>query len=173
MQDVTNPVSLLIIICRMFLVSLTVCNISSFLTWSVHLILHPSPAPHFESLEVFLIYFLKCRSFSTVQTYVPNVAMCLAVLIFCAISTQLIMLYVNLRAYVRCDFIPWCPLRQHVSTLWGHTQSMNTHTRYMNCLLKCSLCICCIVSETYNKIELKLWELTCCVSITDVYVGDS
>jgi hypothetical protein len=157
----------LFIVCRIFLFSLSLRNTSSFLTQSVRLIIHPSPAPLFKSLQVFLIYFLKCPSFSPVQTYVPKVALCLAVLLFCAISTQLTMLYPNLRAYVQCDFIPWCLLRQHVSALWGHQQRMNTHTRYVNYLLQCSLRIRCYINETYNEIELKF-----CVSFTDLYISD-
>ena len=30
---------------------------------------HPSPAPHFKTSQVFLIYFPKCPSFSTPQSY--------------------------------------------------------------------------------------------------------
>jgi len=38
-------------------------------------ILHPFPAPHFKNLQVFLIYFPKCPSCSTIQSYAPNVAL--------------------------------------------------------------------------------------------------
>lgn len=34
---------------------------------------HPSPAPHFRTFMVLLIYFPKCPSFSTLQSYVRNV----------------------------------------------------------------------------------------------------
>jgi len=30
-------------------------------------LLHPSPAPHFKTFQVLLIYFPKCPSFSTIQ----------------------------------------------------------------------------------------------------------
>jgi hypothetical protein len=40
-------------VCMIFLSSSTLCNTSSFLTWSVH----PFPAPHFRIFQVFLIYF--------------------------------------------------------------------------------------------------------------------
>ena len=36
-------------------------------------LLHPSPAPHFKMLQVFLIYVLKCPGFSTIQNYAANV----------------------------------------------------------------------------------------------------
>ena len=49
-----------LISCRIFLCSLTLSSTSSFLTWSVQLIfsilLHPSPAPHFKTFQVFLIW---------------------------------------------------------------------------------------------------------------------
>jgi hypothetical protein len=38
-------------------------------------LLHPSPAPHFKTFKVFVIYVSKCPSFSTVQSYTPNVAL--------------------------------------------------------------------------------------------------
>jgi len=50
---------------------------------------------------------------------------------------------------------------------------MNTHTRYMNYLLKWSVHICCYINETYNEIELKLPELTFRVNITDIYISNS
>ena len=37
-------------------------------------LLHTSPVPHFKTSKLFLIYFLKCPSFSTIQSYAPNVA---------------------------------------------------------------------------------------------------
>jgi hypothetical protein len=37
-------------------------------------LLQPSPAPHFITSQVFLIYFPNCPSFSTIQNYAPNVA---------------------------------------------------------------------------------------------------
>jgi len=37
-------------------------------------LLHPSPALHFKTFQVFLIYFSKCPSFSTTQSYAPNLA---------------------------------------------------------------------------------------------------
>ena len=37
--------------------------------------LHDSRAPHFKTFMVFLIYFLKCSSFSTIQSYVHYVAL--------------------------------------------------------------------------------------------------
>jgi hypothetical protein len=53
--------------CNIFLCSLTLSNTSSFLTWSVLLILfHPSPAPHFKTFQVFLIYCTKRSIFSTI-----------------------------------------------------------------------------------------------------------
>ena len=36
-------------------------------------LLHPSPTSHFKTLQVFLIYPLKCPSFSTIQIYAPNI----------------------------------------------------------------------------------------------------
>ena len=37
-------------------------------------LLHPSPAPHFKTFQVFLICCPKRPSFSTLQSHVPNVA---------------------------------------------------------------------------------------------------
>ena len=61
-------------VCVIFLSSLSLCNISSFLTRSLQLICillqhHISKLP-----GLFLIYFPKCPSFSTIQSYDPNVA---------------------------------------------------------------------------------------------------
>jgi hypothetical protein len=36
-------------------------------------LLHPTPAPDFKTFQVFMIYFSKCPSFSTSQSYDPNV----------------------------------------------------------------------------------------------------
>ena len=38
-----------------------------------HQILHPSPAPQLQYFGVFLMYSPKCPSFSTIQSYTPNV----------------------------------------------------------------------------------------------------
>jgi hypothetical protein len=35
--------------------------------------LHPSLASHFKTFQVLLIYFPKCPSFSTIQSYAPNI----------------------------------------------------------------------------------------------------
>jgi len=39
----------------------------------IHLLL-PSPAPHFKTFQVLLIYFPKCASFSTIKGCAPNAA---------------------------------------------------------------------------------------------------
>jgi hypothetical protein len=39
-------------------------------------LLHPSPAPHFKTFQVFLICCSKRPSFSTIQSRAPNVAVC-------------------------------------------------------------------------------------------------
>ena len=74
--DVTNCASLLrFIICRKHLSPLTLYNTSLFLIQSVQLIFsYPSPAPHYKTSQVFLIYFPKCPSFSTIPSYAPIVA---------------------------------------------------------------------------------------------------
>ena len=64
---------ILSILCRVFLTSLTLYS-TSFLTRSVHYLFYPSPATHVRTFHVFLIYFLKCPSFSPTESYVPNVA---------------------------------------------------------------------------------------------------
>jgi len=65
---------LLFIFCRVFLSSLTIVTL--FIS---HMIgstdLHPSPVPLFKTLQLSLIYFAKCLSFSTIQSYIPNVAL--------------------------------------------------------------------------------------------------
>jgi hypothetical protein len=37
--------------------------------------LYPSPAPHFKTFQVFLIYFPKCPHFSTIKICAPNVVL--------------------------------------------------------------------------------------------------
>ena len=65
------------IVCRMFLSYLTLCNISSFLTWSVQLILSIPLHCHIsKTFQVFLIHFLRHPNFRTTQCYAPNVAVC-------------------------------------------------------------------------------------------------
>ena len=51
-----------------FFFSLALYNISSFYSD----ILHPSPAPHFITFMVLLIYFPNCPSFGTAQSYAPK-----------------------------------------------------------------------------------------------------
>ena len=63
-----------LISCRIFLCSLTLSN-----TFISHMIgsndlLHPSPASHFKTFQVFLICCPKRPSFSTIQSHAPNVA---------------------------------------------------------------------------------------------------
>jgi hypothetical protein len=66
-QDVTNPVSFSSFnVCMMFLYSLTLYNTSSFVSPTDFL--HPAPAPHFTTLQVFLIYRLKRPISSTTQS---------------------------------------------------------------------------------------------------------
>jgi len=62
--------------CRTFLFSLTLCSTSPFFTRSVRLIFfHYSPAPHFKTFQMFLIYFPKGPSFSTTQSCPPSAAL--------------------------------------------------------------------------------------------------
>jgi hypothetical protein len=61
---------LLSILCRAFLTSLTP-YIISFLTQSVHNFFQSSPGPQVKPFQVFLIYFLKCPSFSPTQSFIP------------------------------------------------------------------------------------------------------
>jgi len=35
-------------------------------------VLHPSPAPDFRTLQVFMIYFQRCSRFCTTQSCTPN-----------------------------------------------------------------------------------------------------
>jgi hypothetical protein len=56
---------LLSVVYRKFIASSTVCNSSSFLTWSVQMIFSTLAQHHFSKLSrYFLIYFPKCPSFS-------------------------------------------------------------------------------------------------------------
>ena len=41
---------------------------------SPHHLLHPSPAPHFETFQVYVVYFSKCPVFSIIQNNAPKVA---------------------------------------------------------------------------------------------------
>ena len=67
-QYVTNPVSLPCFHC--------LCNIPFLLDYTLYFVSHttgpldllnPSPTPHFKTFKAFLIYFLKCPSFSTTK----------------------------------------------------------------------------------------------------------
>jgi hypothetical protein len=58
----------LFIVCSLFLSLLTLCNLISHSVGPTDL-LHSSPAPHFITFVVFLIYCLKCPSFSTIQSF--------------------------------------------------------------------------------------------------------
>jgi hypothetical protein len=60
--------------CSTFLSSFTQWNTCSYLTRSDHLI-HPYPAQHFKPSQVFLIYFPKCPSFSSIQSCATSVAL--------------------------------------------------------------------------------------------------
>jgi len=65
---------LLFTVCRIFFSTLTLCNV--FISHKISSTdLHPSPAEHFKIFQAFLIYFLKCPSFSTIQSYTPNAAL--------------------------------------------------------------------------------------------------
>jgi hypothetical protein len=55
---------------------MTHCNSSFFLTCLVYLsFLHPSPALHLKTSQVFLMYCLKCQRLSTIQSCAHNVAL--------------------------------------------------------------------------------------------------
>ena len=64
------------IVCRIFLFFLTLRNTFSFLTRSVKLIFTILLQHHIlKTFQVFLIYFLKCTSFSTIQSCALHVAL--------------------------------------------------------------------------------------------------
>jgi hypothetical protein len=66
---------LLFILCRITHSSYILSNTSSFLIWSIQLIFSILlQHTNFKTLQVFLIYFLNCPSFSAMQSYTPNVA---------------------------------------------------------------------------------------------------
>ena len=76
MQDVINPVNLPVF-CRIHNASFPLDCMQYF--YISHTIgptdlLHPSPAPRYETLKVFLIYFPDHQNSSTMQSYVPRVA---------------------------------------------------------------------------------------------------
>ena len=54
-------------LCIMFLSSLALCNTYLIFSCIRRSDLHPSPAPHFETFKVFLIYFAKCPCFTIIQ----------------------------------------------------------------------------------------------------------
>ena len=60
-----------LISCRIFL-----CSLTLFISHMVGPtdLLHPSPAPHFKTFQVFLIRCPKLPSFRTIQSHAPNVA---------------------------------------------------------------------------------------------------
>ena len=69
-----NQLALIIFeVCKMFPLILTVLFISH--TIGATDLLHLSPAPHSRTIQEFLIYFSTCRSFSTIRSYAPNVAL--------------------------------------------------------------------------------------------------
>ena len=61
-------------------------------------LLHPSPAPHFKTFQVFLICCPKHPSFSAIQNHAPNVAFMGTLCI--------LLLLVNLKTRVLC--CSWC-----------------------------------------------------------------
>jgi len=65
------------IVCGLFLSSLILCSMYVFIfnTTGPADILHPSLAPHFQTVQVFLIYFPKYPRFSTINSYATNVAL--------------------------------------------------------------------------------------------------
>ena len=76
-QDATNPVTLPPFYC-IWGIPLLLFSIQHFFvrhTIGPNDLLHPSPVSHFRIFQVFLIYFPKCPSFSTTQSYAPNVAL--------------------------------------------------------------------------------------------------
>jgi len=68
---------LLFIVCGIFIFSLILCSMYVFIfnTTGPADILHLSPAPHFKAVQVFLIYFPKCPSFTTTHSYPTDVAL--------------------------------------------------------------------------------------------------
>ena len=60
--------SLLCIVCRIFLSSFTLYNTLISHTIGPADLLHPSSAPRFKTFQAFLIYFMKCPSFSKIQS---------------------------------------------------------------------------------------------------------
>jgi len=76
-QDVTNPVSLPSFYC---LEDILLVHDSLKHFFISHIIgpsdlPHPSAAPHLKTSQVYLIYFPKCPSFSTIQSSTPNIAL--------------------------------------------------------------------------------------------------
>ena len=58
----------------------------------------PSPAPHFETFKVFLIYFPQCPVFSTVQSDTPNAHTKFTSLFFKCKATLLVTVFILLNA---------------------------------------------------------------------------
>ena len=59
---------------RMFLSYLPLCHyFLIFHTIGLNDLVYPSPAPHFKTFNLFMLYFPKCTSSITVQSYVSNV----------------------------------------------------------------------------------------------------
>ena len=76
-QDVTNPASLPSFYGMYDIPLLLDCVLYFFILHKVGPtnLLYPSPAQHFKTVQVFLIYLSKCASFSTIQNYVPSVVL--------------------------------------------------------------------------------------------------
>ena len=68
--------SLLVIACRInpFLLEVMQYFLISHTIGPTDLV-HLSPAAHFKTFQIFLIYYPKCPSFSTIQCYAPNVTL--------------------------------------------------------------------------------------------------
>jgi len=54
------------ITCRKFLASLNLVILLNLLQFGPTDLLHPTAAPNFKTFKVFIIYFPKCPSFSTI-----------------------------------------------------------------------------------------------------------
>jgi hypothetical protein len=76
-QDVTNPFTLSSFLC-VYDIPLLFDSLQYFFTFhtiSTTDLLQPSPALNFKTFQELPIYSLKCRSFSTTQSYSPNLAL--------------------------------------------------------------------------------------------------
>jgi len=101
-------------------------------------LLHPSPAPHFKTFQVFLIYCPKRPSFTTIWSYAPNVALTIGTTIF---KSKKLFLH---------SFYTFCPHRVFVCSVWIAEQTAiipQCSINWLVCITETECVYCAVRTE--------------------------